>query len=205
MCARVRERGAGEETADVLRADLLTAERLGQRRIHHVRDHRLRRVECPAGPPLPRGHERLEGAPEHFRVDGGVGPVGLTLAGGEAMRAEQLSEERAHRLVGEARGRMSFLERAASEQAAVQVWNAAERPRRRGTVARRCIQRAEEQRKHHAFVELPAACHAGVEPSRKKCAIVVEPALRFEKGEEDEPRHAEQGQLGAIIGESDRE
>jgi hypothetical protein len=46
---------------------------------------------------------------------------------------------------------------------------------------------------------VPAAAEAGIERTREKPSIPVEPALRLEEGEKEQARGAEEGKLGPVI------
>ena len=161
-------------------------------------DHGVRCIEGTAQPPFACGHERLEGAAEHFRIDRRVGPPLLSLARREAMRAEQLAKERTHRIVGEAGGGITPLQFTLGEQPAVEERNGAKLSRDAGTVAEWRVQRAEEQREQHTTMKAPTRGHAGVEMPSQKGVIAVEPSLRLEKGQEEETRYAEEGELRAV-------
>ena len=187
-----------ERGLHVVLTDVVIAQRGDQRLVRHMCDHRLRRVERTARSPLSRGHQGFKGAAEHFRIDRRLGPFCLPLAGREAVRAEQLTEERAHRVVGEAGGRVAPLQCALGKQSAVQEGNGAKPPRDVGAVAHRRVQRAEEQREQNPAMKAPSGGHACVEMPSEKSVIAVEPTLRLEKRQKEEARHAEECEFRAV-------
>ena len=63
----------------------------------------------------------------------------------------------------------------------------------------RGVERAEEEWTEHARVESPAARRAGVERLDEEAAAAVEPPLRFEEGEKEEPRRVEERERVPIV------
>ena len=155
----------------------------------------LGRVERAGGSAIGRGHQRLERAAEHLRIDGRLAPRRRTLARGHAIPRKQAADELAERLVREAEVAHAPLERRAREEAAVEERNASERASRRGPPAGRCVQRPEEERIEQPPVHFAAARAARVEGIAEELAVAVEPALGLEEREEEDARRAEQGEL----------
>src|SRR5258705_11709345 len=92
---------------------------------------------------------------------------------------------------------MTALERRLREQAAIEEGNVAEAPCRRRALADGRVEGAEEQGQHDPLMEAAAARHALVEPIGEERAVVVEPSLGLEKGQEEESRRGDQRELRA--------
>src|SRR5215831_19513489 len=113
--------------------------------VGNARNELVRGEEGAGIPPFVRRHHRLEGAAEHLRIDGSLGPLGTLFTRREPVSAKQLREEQPELLVAKLESGVRSLERGPREQTAVEKRNAAKRAggRRPGSHGR--VERAKEQ------------------------------------------------------------
>ncbi len=157
----------------------------------------MRRVEGAARPAVARGHQRFEYAAEHLGIDRRFAPPIALFASGEAILHEQLAEHRTNCIIAEYDAAAATLERRSREQPAVQKGNAPELPSTGRAPRWTCVQGPEEQRQQNAAVVLAASQHAVGERALEKTRVAVQPTLRLEKGQEEQPGDAQHRQLRA--------
>ncbi|MEJ7812242.1 MAG: hypothetical protein WKG32_17655, partial [Gemmatimonadaceae bacterium] len=173
-------------------------ERMGERGARHARDDRLRSVEGAARAAVARGHQRLERLPEHLGIDRRLRPCRGILARGEAVAREQVAEHEAECLVREDERALSPLERGAREESSIQKRYATERACSLGAPGTGRVEGAEEERAEHARVVAAAGGETRVEAALEEAAVAIEPALRLEEGEKEQPRYVEESQLAPL-------
>ncbi|HEV2178816.1 MAG TPA: hypothetical protein VGR59_00755 [Gemmatimonadaceae bacterium] len=94
--------------------------------------------------------------------------------------------------------RAAAFERCASEEAAVEKWNAAEGAGRCGACAGRRIESAEEEGQEDSAVVVAAAFHAAGERIVEESPIVIQPAFGLDEAEEEESGDVEQSEIRAF-------
>ena len=120
------------------------------------------------------------------------------LATAESIAREQKTIGIAEAFVGKRTRAALLFEMRTREEPAVQERNAAKIPGARRASTNPCVQRAEEQRLENSFLVSSAGVHGPRIRGGEKREIAVEPALRLQKGEEDQSRDVEQSELTSL-------
>jgi hypothetical protein len=159
-------------------------EQCGERGVDGVADQRGRRVVRSGASSLAAGHESLEGAPEHFGVDGGFRPLRGVFVRREAVPVDDGDNEMGDGIVGKAPAVPPPFECGGGEESAVEEGNGAEGARGGRALAGRGVEGTEEEGAKQAIVEAPSGFQLLDRFREQEVAPLIEPSLRFEEREE---------------------
>ena len=170
-----------------------------QRTSRNTIDELRRRVERAGTLPSLAGHQPLEDAPQHLRLDHGMTAVDIVIAGREAILLEHVRDGAEQRAVRQIDVRPPPLQRMLLEQSAIEIGQLSKRACTCGPSLGTTIQHAEEQRAQHGSIQRPRRVRPRTQQLRDEHRVAGEQSLLLQEIEEHEPRQQEQGEGLAIL------
>lgn len=131
-------------------------------------------------------HKCFERSAEQVRIDGGFRPGACVFARCEAETCERIEEERCEQFVADGWASRALFCGRAGEKATIEKRDLAEGSGGWGALPFRRVERSEGQRSEQSLPEVAAGVEDRFRVSGEECAIIVEPALRFKKLEEEQ-------------------